>query len=390
MPFRRPITVFVLGIVLLLFEIVYPRSHWRKVDAGFQGQINGVAMSPDGRHIVLSGGFCRHSSDRGITWESVGSCPDIMVFGDNAHLFATGFTQGCNLPNGYADIERSSDYGKSWNITIVRPPMCFSDIFFIDSLHGWSVGSNKDSIVITKDGGRTLTTRSYGLPNYFAAGVVFIDSLRGWVVGGLQGTDTAVMATTDGGNSWTHYSFGIPFFSARYIDFVDSLHGWLDAKCIFHTTDAGRSWVNQGTFCYFGGVIRSVQAVDSLHVWVFGDYFAPFIWKTTDGGQTWTLEYNGPGSSILDATMVDSSRGVAAGGNGMVLIYTPLILGDLNADEQVSFLDIAFELNRVFLEQAFPSPLEAGDTNCDGLFSAADVVLLLFRVFRDTPFPCSI
>ena len=388
---KKSSVAIALGVVLLVFGVAHSRSYWRMVQTPLQGQINGVAMSPDGWHIILSGGFALHSSDRGLTWEQITSSSDIMAFGNNSHLFYAGSGQGCNLPNGFAEIGRSTDYGKTWSGTSVRTPMCFTDVFFLNSLHGWAVGQNKDSIVITKNGGQTLFTRPYGLPGYVAGGVSFIDTLRGWVGGGVQGTDTAVLATTDGGNTWTPYSSGIPFFGLSQIDFVDSLHGWaLGAKCIFHTTDGGRSWEEQGAFCYFGGAIDGVQAVDSLHAWIFGDYFAPFIWKTTDGGQTWDLEYNGPGSYFQDAVMVDTARGVAAGGNGIILIYTPLILGDLNGDEEISATDIILELNKVFLEESFPSPVEAGDVNCDSLFTASDIVWLLRRAFLETSFPCAI
>ena len=165
-PERSRRVAIALGAVLLLFGLAQSKSVWRKVQTPFQGQINGVAMSPDGRHIILSGGFSLHSSDRGVTWEQVASGSDIMTFGDNTHLFAVGSSQGCNLPNGTAEMLHSLDYGKTWLGTSVRTPMCFREVFFLDSLHGWAVGSNKDSIVITKDGGKTLTTRPYGLAGY--------------------------------------------------------------------------------------------------------------------------------------------------------------------------------------------------------------------------------
>jgi len=118
-------------------------ARWQKVDVGFLGQIDGVAMSPDGRHIILSGGFALHSGDGGKTWEQITSSPDIMTFGDNAHLFAVASSQGCNLPNGSAELYRSTDYGKTWSGTSVRTPMCFTDVFFLNSLHDQPLCFNK-------------------------------------------------------------------------------------------------------------------------------------------------------------------------------------------------------------------------------------------------------
>ncbi|MGH8003917.1 MAG: WD40/YVTN/BNR-like repeat-containing protein, partial [Limisphaerales bacterium] len=160
---KKPSVAITVGVILLLSEVAHPRSYWRMVQTPYEGQIDGVTMSPDGRHIVLSDANL-HSSDRGVTWEPVGSVLEIIVFGDNTHLFGVGSNPGnCSQLNGIAEMRRSTDYGKTWSGTSVRTPMCFSDVFFLDSLHGWAVGQNKDSIVITKDGGRTLFTRPYNL-----------------------------------------------------------------------------------------------------------------------------------------------------------------------------------------------------------------------------------
>jgi len=311
-----------------------------------------------------------------------------MDFGDESHLFGVGSNPG----SGYAAVYQSIDYGMSWFVNeLPQHFIFFSEVDFVDSVNGWATG-DKDFIVTTKDGWQTWTAQSYGIPGYRGGGVSFIDSLHGWVGGGLQGTDTAVVATTDGGNTWNHYSAGIPFFSGGHIDFVDSLHGWLRAagKGVYHSTDGGRIWAEQGTFSYFGGSVGRVQAVDSLHAWVFGDYFAPYIWKTTDGGQNWELEYNGAGGTLLDAVMVDRWHGVAVGDYGTVLIYSPqATLGDLNGDGEITVTDVVLELNKVFLNQSFVCPDQAADLNCDATFSPSDVVLLLNRVFLGTPLPCT-
>jgi len=388
MQVKKSAVAIAVGIVLLLFGVAHPRSYWRMVDVGVGlAQINGVAMSPSGQHIVLSSDFNLHSSDRGVTWEQFDhSGPAIMDFGDETHLFGVGSNPG----SGFNAVYRSTDYGKTWfSLELPLNFIYFSEVDFVDSVHGWAVG-DKDFAVTTNTGWKSWIARSYGISGYTGGGVSFIDPLHGWVGGGVQGTDTSVLATTDGGNSWTPCP-SIPFGAGR-IDFVDSLNGWSQGggKGIFHSTDGGKTWTEQGTFGYFGGAIIGPQAVDSLHTWVCGHYFGPFIWKTTDGGRNWTLEYNEAGSSLRDAVMVDTERGVAVGAYGTVLIYAPLILGDLNGDEEITVVDVVLELNKVFLELAFPAPAEAGDTNCDGSFTPADVVLLLNRTFLFTPFPCSL
>lgn len=375
--------IFFLGGVLLS-GLAQAKSVWRKVQTPFQGQINGVAMSPDGKHIILSGGFTLHSSDRGVTWEQVTSSPDIMTFGDNVHLFGVASSQDCNAPNGSAALYSSKNYGKVWYQSPVAPPMCFRNVFFLDSLFGWAVGNEKDSIVVTKDGGKTLETRPYGSQGYVGGGVSFIDTLRGWVCG------SGILATADGGNTWSQLS---PL-SGWTINFIDSLHGWLlhggfDQQ-VYISSDGGRSWVVCSTPP--NQTLIQIKAVDSLQCWLIGEApfpYGPMVWKTSDGGQSWITEYDGPGGTLLDFDMADSAHGVAAGDLGTVLIYAPLILGDLNADEELTPSDVVLELNRVFLGQTYPSPQEAGDVNCDGLFTLIDAVLLINRIFLGVPFPCT-
>lgn len=223
-------------------------------------------------------------------------------------------------------------------------------------------------------------------------GVSFLDTLKGWVGGRLIGADSAVLSTDDGASTWVGHNLGLPFSGGGSIDFVDSLHGWLIAgqfaSTVYYSSDGGNNWSEQQG--PFSGVIRKVEATDGLHCWVYGNDNDANIWKTSDGGQTWILDYVEPGGYLEDFDMADSTRGIAVGSDGLVLIYTPLVLGDLNGDEEITLSDVVLELNKVFLDAPVAPPEEAADVNCDDNLTPADVVLLLLRAFLGTPFPCSL
>jgi photosystem II stability/assembly factor-like uncharacterized protein len=279
----------------------------------------------------------------------------------------------------------STDSGKSWEFKeLPQDFIDFREVCFIDSIHGWAVG-DKDFVVATNDGWQTWMTQSYGAPGYIANGVSFLDSLHGWVGG------AGILATADGGNNWSL----LLAVGAWSINFVDTLHGWLlrsdGSKQHIHTSsDGGQTWVEHSSPLH--QEIREIKAFDSLQCWAIGVSvfpFSPRVWRTTDGGQSWITEYSGPGGTLLDLDMADGTHGVAVGDLGTVLIYAPLILGDLNADEEITGTDVVLELNKVFLDQPFPSPEEAGDVNCDNLFTSVDVVLLLNRAFLGISFPCT-
>ena len=64
------------------------------------------------------------------------------------------------------------------------------------------------------------------------------------------------------------------------------------------------------------------------------------------------------------------------------------LIGDLNADGNVTVFDVTLELNCAFLGEG-DCNLCFADVNCDGILSPADVVWELLVVFAQYPFPCS-
>lgn len=151
-------------------------------------------------------------------------------------------------------------------------------------------------------------------------GVHFVDQNTGWVVG----LDAAIFKTTDGGKTWTKqtnnivWKGGAPAILPWIFDvfFLDQNRGWATGwpELILHTEDGGATWVEQ-----FRNPISPKDGkpfnsanycqdfdVDGNCVHVYGVYlrkirFTPdgqtgfsvgryrYIFKTTNGGQQWTL-----------------------------------------------------------------------------------------------------
>ncbi|MCD6024667.1 MAG: hypothetical protein K0Q91_1583 [Fibrobacteria bacterium] len=104
----------------------------------------------------------------------------------------------------------------------------------------------------------------------------FTDSLRGWVAGG--GTGTSSVRTTDGGQAWAAMPKGLG------VDFVNARHGWLGAN---KTTDGGATWA------YINGEIGAagVDFADSLLGWRATNRTDTSVYKTTNGGDSWTGQW---------------------------------------------------------------------------------------------------
>ncbi len=143
-------------------------------------------------------------------------------------------------------------------------------------------------------------------------GVDFIDGQTGWICGSA-GT---LLHTTDGGASWqvqvSHTSYTL-----RAISFANENLGLAvgDGGTILRTTDGGDTWVVIRTD--WMDTLHGIHFLDEQHAWAVGQnaIFAPFVGRSTNGGQTWTFSTfyieNNEGS-LRDVHFVSSTVGFAA------------------------------------------------------------------------------
>ncbi len=148
-------------------------------------------------------------------------------------------------------------------------------------------------------------------------GVSFVDENNGWAGGGY-GT---MLHTTNGGEDWIQQS--IPNNAYLSTFFADSQNGWAGGYSgyLIHTTNGGQSWVSQNTQA--SDHIYSIYFINADTGWAAGGKIASFpsnfpeslIIGTTDGGNTWVVQYYQQYSPILhNIFFVDNSDGYAIGG----------------------------------------------------------------------------
>ncbi|MFL5655481.1 MAG: WD40/YVTN/BNR-like repeat-containing protein [Ktedonobacteraceae bacterium] len=210
------------------------------------------------------------TTDGGRTWISVsralaastdGPPPGHLPFGgakSGIHFLnaSTGWVTGTVLLPGLAWLYVSHDGGSTWNRQtlplppgvppaqlLLRPPMFFSAT---DGILPVSFSNNETGIATviytTHDGGTTWQATT-PVPVALSA-VDFLDMQHGWVTDG-----SILYATSNGGHHWTKIVPGTGFKHITQLDFISSTVGWAIG--------------GQGTG-------------------------APFLFKTVDGGQTWT------------------------------------------------------------------------------------------------------
>ena len=320
-----------------------PAGTWSQA-ARFFDSLNGVAVGGSG-HIV-------RTSDGGTTWTTVrpaGSGPGlldveyggpqaIVCSGDAGALLRSldGGTTWATLQSGArgtthslhafdariawatnqgGEVARTGNGGAHWERVQVPGigglgPM--NDIEFVDALRGWVVGSDGTDGHVARsiDGGQSWQ-HQHTEPNFLPEGVVAFDSQTVVVFGPQAGIGSA-LRTTNGGQGWL--PAGPAQGSFRGGDAVDSSTGWIVGTHIYKTTDAGSSWTLQ--YGSSGPLLASVSFADAQHGWASG--YGNQVLRTIDGGATWVPQASGApsGTGLMGIHAVDADTAWVVGWGG--------------------------------------------------------------------------
>ncbi len=303
-----------------------------------------TGASSDSSYTGYSGRLS-HTTDGGTSWQpSTRAAGDYfgtltaLQFSDALHGWAVG---------GGGEVLATTDGGLTWTAQTSNTSAGLSAVHFVDRSNGWAVG-DQGTIIHTSDGGATWASQSSGT-SYDLTGVTFTDAQTGWATGQTftpydDYSSGVILHTTDGGQHWTT-QYASPFdlntmnagvaFSA--VTFTDAQDGWavgetqgsdstFNSTVIMHTSDAGATWTKQLDFSppYVSmeddATLTSVACTDAEHAVAVGyDDDNAEIWRTTNGGQTWTRvaqklwpRYGQP--SLSDVVFADATHGWAVGG----------------------------------------------------------------------------
>lgn len=159
-----------------------------------------------------------------------------------------------------------------------------------------------------------------------------LDASNGWAL-----SDLYVLRTYDGGSTWYNVLHeSLP--PSGY--FPSTFKGWVisNAYELIRTTDGGKSWMRYNT-PFNSGYIQFLDDNTGYVLQITGAAMnkqSVILYKTTDGGATWTLNYNndpttpGAGNSLPlsghknGITFSNSTTGWVGGGipiNGLIYLY---------------------------------------------------------------------
>lgn len=230
-------------------------------------------------------------------------------------------------------------YSQTWVLQNSNVSVSLQKIFFVDSLHGWSVG-NTGTIVRSLDGGANWIIANSGVSTTLN-GVHFINPSVGWVVG----NGGVILKTTNGGNSWSSQNSTTTNRLAN-VFFTDSLNGWCNDIYfnIYKTTNSGVTWTQYSVGLSCGtnnAIVEFAFTSTSNGFFLTGcGNISSNIAQTTNGGVTWnglapsitqpqaiSFAPNKRDGYIFPATSVSGNTGLITSDSGATWSLLPTATG---------------------------------------------------------------
>ncbi len=266
--------------------------------------------------VVGQGGTVIGTTNGGASW---------TIQNPNTSAFMAGVSfvnanEGWAVAGNY--FIHTTNGGQTWTQQTVPSNTWAYAVYFLDSQNGWAVGS-EENIVHTSNGGQTWTTQRGGVASGFTQplwSVSFGDALHGLTAG-----NSMVLTTGDGGTTW-----GEPLNNYRTVSnkvfATDSMHAWsANSKSeVLYTVDGGLRWSKSTLFTPTDtSNVTDVIFADNQNGWATVNEGPPgFIYKSTNGGQTWQNAGAPASSPLRSIAIVDSQTLVAIGDSNTVLRST--------------------------------------------------------------------
>ncbi len=258
------------------------------------------------------------SSDFTGTWPQENVTKLRPLFGDTGYRWAHG-------PFSFGDVKLASP-------PAATPRLMAPSLFTISSFKAsWSeaTGATGYRIDVATDPGFAAFVGSYNnkeagnvttfTVNGLQAGAKYYCRVRAYNAGGVPSPNSNVMSATTlsyVSNTWAQQQSGTTA-NLHCVDAVSSQEAWVGGRhgTILRTADAGAHWSTvsspQDTVD-----IYTIDALDANTAFV-GAYVAATgeaaLFKTTNGGSSWTRPFNQPNGWIGSITMFDPANGVLVG-----------------------------------------------------------------------------
>ncbi|MEN3044773.1 MAG: hypothetical protein ABDH37_06130 [Candidatus Hydrothermales bacterium] len=291
-------------MIRIIFILNIVNYNYRGCDYGFKRGEAWIA--------VYDSVFIMYTEDGGLNWLYINP-------GTQRGLFDIFFIDSLRGWTGgrLGEIRHTQDGGLTWSLQWIGYTKWVARIQFLDQLHGYGAAGDY-TVFVTSNGGQTwniVFTQFMGVDFY---GIHFISPQIGFICSGLPtefGTPGYVAKSVDGGFTWNTLLeangfdlFDIWFFNEQKGIVVGGNDSDTISPVILKTEDGGFTWTQIIPPGYY---LRAVHFVSENKGWACGRFGT--IIKTEDGGNTWVLQNVGGEHTLFDIDFLDSLHGVASG-----------------------------------------------------------------------------
>ncbi|MCZ7601868.1 MAG: YCF48-related protein [Melioribacteraceae bacterium] len=247
--------------------------------------------------LLFAIGFLLVSTSTNAQWERS------LLYPNSAGAHSVKFIDQYNgfVAGATGSVFRTTDKGKTWINCSIPTATNFYSVSAVSQLNFW-VGGRGGAIYGTNDGGLTWNDYSVSI-NGDINSIFFIDASFGFAVSNYGD----LLKTTDGGANWVT-KFTYTYFADIF--FINSQVGWAVADGVWKTNDGGENWTR--TVSLFNG-LTSIYFLDENVGYFTGSWITGIgggIFKTTDGGSTISIIYDGTMNSV---NFIDYNIGWAVG-----------------------------------------------------------------------------
>ena len=209
-----------------------------------------------------------------------------------------------------------SAYGQ-WNK--LTPPLddIFTDVCFYDEYTGFL--TTTWDVYKTVNGGLSWTTVDIPEAKDRINDIHMLDENVIWLTSdnnppGLHNSGS-ILKSIDGGNTW-EVKLELNKFGFKDLFFLDDTHAWVttDFYRVFKTDNGGETWIESEEMEMRNG--SKVYFVDENTGWVCGGSARSRIYKTTDGGFSWELQFeelNFTYQGLYDIVFFNVQKGFVCG-----------------------------------------------------------------------------
>ena len=225
------------------------------------------------------------------------------------------------LSGDFGVVAKSTDNGLTWssNSFLLNTNILFDMALAPGTNNLFAVGRQYTigtrQVFYSSNYGTNWTTKDLGI-DMNASSICMVNTQIGYI----SGTNCQVLKTTDGGVNWfpvTQPTTGT--FDIYNVDFVTPDLGWvfinytpITGGNIFKTTNGGTTWTQQGS--NISNAIYSADMVDANIGYVTLNSSNKPIYKTTDGGNNW-LSITTPLTGITEAVKAIDANTLYIGAN---------------------------------------------------------------------------